>query len=108
MLQEGERQFRLRQCPDVVKALGRNLVLEACKLVGDLGGSTSSLAEKNWPTLIISPPMLIASARKRTAARRLRSGRLRRATPRRPMRGANISQKMKPRVTRPKKNTMRQ
>ena len=72
------------------------------------GGSTSNRADMNWPTLIIKPPIEMASARNRTAVRRFRALRVRFESLRSPSRPKTTSHQMKPAVTRAKNNTMRQ
>ena len=54
-------------------------------------GSTSTREDRNWPTLMSTPPMRMARVRKETAILRMRAGRVRRARAPRPILGMKNS-----------------
>jgi len=69
-------------------------------------GSTSNRADRNCPTLIITPPSRMASARKAAALRRSRSDRVRADQRRSPRRGSTNSHQTRLAMTPAKKATM--
>ena len=70
-------------------------------------GRTSALVERNWPNLIITPPISIAIARNLTAILRSRLGRVFCDWPRNPTRGRIRSQRMTLRIRRAKNTVIR-